>query len=184
MLPNEAREREMGSVREIGETPTLSGTTLTGYAIVFGVRSHLISEFGEQFYEMIDRGAFSESIAKQNITFVAKHDDDAVYGDTASGNLRLTEDEKGIRFELKIPPYANRLRAQVEQGLIKGMSFKFYERDVYIDDKGIRHVRRGELAHISSVYNPAYPTTSIKVETPNNELQKAKLKLLELHKPT
>lgn len=180
MDSNDICERTAVITRDNPSDVTANSNTLTGYAIVYNAKSKLIVENGQRFYEKIDKGAFTQSIASRNVTFVFKHDDDAEFGDTQSKTLRLTEDDHGIRFELDLPTYANALRSKVQSKLVTGMSFSFKPTEVYSDGEGIRHVKKGELYHISPVYNPAYPQTKVGIreELPNH--YKYKLRLAEM----
>jgi HK97 family phage prohead protease len=94
------------------------------------------------------------------------------------GSLRLKDDEIGIRFELDLPAYANVLRQQIESGAIRGMSFGFECKEMEIRNN-VRHIVKGVLLHISPVYSPAYPQTSVEIVRQSTELKKMKLLLLE-----
>lgn len=174
----EVCEREAPLLRETVSPVQITGEVLRGYAVVYGQRSQLIHEKGRTFYEVIDRGAFTESMKSRNVTFVFRHNDDAEYGDTKSGTLKLAEDDVGIHFEMPLPPYANSLREKIKTGVVRGMSFSFLPRDLYRDNEGVVHVRKGELLHVSPVYNPAYPQTTVALNDGRPAAQKLKLKLL------
>lgn len=171
--------REAEVIRGTPDKPSMSGAKLTGYAVVYGAQSAAPVPIGRTYLpEVIDRGAFSASLG-QNITFTFDHKDIAEYGDTASGTLRLSEDAKGIRFELDLPAYAQTLRAEIESGAIEGMSFGFIPRAMDVKD-GIRHIVKADLLHISPVYSPAYAETSVSLtRTANHTAKRMKLELLE-----
>ncbi len=167
-MHNNQCDREAVLVRETAGDVTATSDRLTGYAVVYGVRSLLIHENGQSFYEVIDRDAFSDSIARRNVTFTFRHNDGAEYGDTASGSLKLTPDERGVAFELALPAYANHLRDKIGSRAIRGMSFGFVPTELEYVTPTLRHVRRGELLHVSPVYSPAYPQTSVKLVRPSS----------------
>lgn len=176
-------ERSLEILRSLPDSELAwDGATLTGYAVVYGVTSAGpldIGEGSERLYEQIDRGALDESLAlNRNIPFVFGHSDVAELGDTASGTLALAPDEKGLKFTLKIPAYAKQLRAQIEKKIIRGMSFGMVPKLVEVRN-GIRHIVKADLGHISAVYSPAYPQTTIEIVKPTTKL-KMKMKLLEL----
>jgi HK97 family phage prohead protease len=160
----------------------LDGQKLTGYAIVYNATTAgPVAVGGVHLLERIDPGAFSDSLTS-NIPFTFSHKDFAEYGDTRSGSLRLTDDATGIHFELDLPAYANVLRQQIECGAIRGMSFGFEVRDMQVI-ANVRHIVKGVLLHISPVYSPAYPQTSVEiVRQIGHQLKKLKLLLLEKRK--
>jgi HK97 family phage prohead protease len=167
-------EREIPCIREFGEQPAIVGEYLEGYAIVFNQRSHKISDHHGTYVETIDPDAFDLT---KNITFNYRHDDNAEYGSTASGTLTLTKDDKGIRFRLALPAYAQTLRTQIANGHVRGMSFGFYPNKIEWRD-GIRHVLKGELLHISAVINPAYPQTNVEIRKPSLDVKRKQLALI------
>jgi HK97 family phage prohead protease len=172
-------ERSLPLVRSLPDASLkIEGEKLKGYAVVFGATSAgPVGVNGVNMLERIDAGAFTDSLSS-NVTFTFSHKDFAEYGDTKSGTLRLKEDAVGISFELDLPAYANTLRSQIESGAIKGMSFGFAVRAMEVRNQ-IRHIVKGDLLHISPVYNPAYPQTSIELcraEVTHN----SKKKLLDL----
>lgn len=143
-------EREVLSVRQEGER-------LVGTVVMYDQPSTMINQKGKRFREVIKPGAFS---LDHNITLVYRHNDDAVYADTASGTLRLTDDGKGIHFDADLPPYAMRLREQVNGGELRGMSVGFYPEDVTQEGE-VRIVKRGRLVHVAVAKHPAYPQTKL-----------------------
>ena len=171
--------REALEIRELDNVPSYNGEYLEGYAIVYNDVSNLVRDngTGEAFREIIAPGAFTQSIKTSNISFAFLHSDNAEYGDTNSKTLILAEDSNGIYFRMSLPPYANTLKNKISSGAIKGMSFGFLPRDVEVRKDGVRIVKRGELKHISPVYNPAYNKTEVKIKSSNNDLMNMKLKL-------
>jgi HK97 family phage prohead protease len=169
--------RESLEVRQTAAAPTAAGEYLEGYAIVFNELSGLVSDRQTRgtFREVIAPGAFTQSLRDNNISLVFLHSDNSEYADTASGTLTLTEDSKGIRFRAQLPPYANTLKAKIQSGAIRGMSFGFHPRDVEVQADGTRVVKRGDLRHISPVFNPAYAATEVKITKPDNSLMRMKL---------
>jgi HK97 family phage prohead protease len=151
--------RELPLTRDI-EDARFDGEYLSGTAIVFNQASRWITEDGTTFQEFIERGAFP---LDKRVSFTFRHNNDAEYGDNLSGNLVLTEDERGIHFRLKLPTYAKTLKDAVANEHVRGMSFQFIPTDVRIDGNR-RYVRKGELIHIACVQNPAYPQTTIRLE--------------------
>jgi HK97 family phage prohead protease len=69
-----------------------SGEIICGYGILWGQPS---SDLGG-FVRMFMPGCFTESLASQEVRYLYAHDDDQIYGRTANGTLKVTEDEKGL----------------------------------------------------------------------------------------
>ena len=150
----------------------MDGNKLVGTAVVYNQQSSRLHERGESFYEIMKPGALDMS---RNITFVFRHNDDAVYGDTASGTLRLHDTDTALEFELDLPPYAQRIREGVESGKIKGTSIAF-TKDKF-ERQGNRHiVTRGKLMHVSAVAWAAYPTRLAVSRSVNSYRQKLRLR--------
>jgi HK97 family phage prohead protease len=136
-----------------------SGRTLTGYAAVFGTETRMGS-----FTERIAPGAFSKSLASgRDILALLDHRADVLLGRTASGTLKLTEDAKGLRFDLELPDtQAGRdLVALAERGDLGGMSFGFIAEDEEWTGN-TRELRQVDLREVSVIQAfPAYQQTEI-----------------------
>lgn len=138
---------------------------LVGYAAVFNTPSLDLGGFRE----VIKPGAFTRSLADSSqVRALYNHNDDQVLGRVGAGTLRLHEDEKGLRYELDLPPttYARDLAALVERGDVSGCSFAFRVRkdgDRWENraDGVIRELLDVELSEITITASPAYPDTSV-----------------------
>ena len=134
---------------------------ISGYAAVFNSRTSI----GDFFDEMIAPGAFKRTLSENNdIRALFNHDWDKVLGRTKSGTLTLSEDEKGLKFELELPntSYARDLAESMERGDINQCSFAFdatKEDWDYNSDPALRTVIEAELYEISVVSIPAYEDT-------------------------
>jgi HK97 family phage prohead protease len=96
--------------------------TIVGYAAKFGMRSQDLGGFVEQ----IDPHFF-DSILNNDTRGLINHDPNLILGRTASGTLKLSVDEFGLRYDI-IPPntsYANDLIVSMERGDISQSSFAF-----------------------------------------------------------
>lgn len=145
------------SVRAEGETPGLSG-----YAALFDTNSQDLGGFTED----VAPGAFKETITHDDIRGLWNHNPDVVLGRNRAQTLRLTEDAKGLAFELDLPDTqaARDLLTSVKRGDVSQMSFGFQT----IDDEwstrdGLAHRRlvKVRLFDISPVTYPAYLDTSV-----------------------
>lgn len=145
-----------------------SGRTLTGYAAVFGQETRIGG-----FTERIKPGAFSKSLASgRDILALLDHRADALLGRTASGTLKLTEDAKGLRFDLELPDtQAGRdLVALAERGDLGGMSFGFIAEDEAWTGN-TRELRQVDLREVSVIQAfPAYQQTEISLRNKPAEL--------------
>jgi HK97 family phage prohead protease len=76
------------------------GRRLEGYAATFGVEAELPG-----FTEVLSPGAFAASLAggRGDILALVDHDHGRVLARTKSQTLRLSEDSKGLAFDLDVP---------------------------------------------------------------------------------
>lgn len=143
------------------------GRRLEGYAATFGQSANI----GGRFTETIAPGAFSGSLrSKGDILALVDHDPGLVLGRTRSGSLRLSEDSRGLAFDLDIPDtQAGRdVLALAERRDIGGMSFSFSALDERRDGDR-RELRSVELHEISVVLAwPAYDGTVVNLRSLSN----------------
>jgi HK97 family phage prohead protease len=152
--------------------------TVIGYGAVFNSRSALL--FGE-FYEQITPGAFARALkSNPDIKSMLNHSPNMLLGSTAAKTLRLSEDERGLRYELD-PANTSAGRDAVEligRGDLRGSSFGFrlkpggdkWERR---DGDIIRTINEFEwLMDVSPVAFPAYPETTADVRSVAEGLRK------------
>ncbi len=136
------------------------GRRLEGYAATFNTEARI----GERFIETIAPNAFAASLNKGNdILALVDHDPSKMLARTRSGSLRLSQDSRGLAFDLDIPDtQAGRdILALATRGDLGGMSFGFNAiEDEMIGDK--RELRSVELIEISVVQAfPAYDGTIV-----------------------
>lgn len=161
---DEVRVIEAGppvETRDDGNAPRL-----TGYAALFGQETVI----GEWFRERIEPGAFSAALERQDdVRALINHDPTLILGRTRSGTLTLTQDERGLRYEV-LPPdttYARDLLASVQRGDVTQSSFAFRvtrERQEPPTQRGqlpLRIVQEVELFDVSPVTYPAYANTTV-----------------------
>lgn len=150
--------------------------TLVGYAAVFGKRSQNFGSDQEPFYEIIQRGAFSEAL-KGDVRALVNHDSNGLLGRTKNGTLRLSEDETGLRYELDLPDtqLGRDIHESIKRGDMDQSSFGFRVRSTgqkfeVIDEGGkevvIRTVTKiDELLDVSPVTYPAYEETRVEARS-------------------
>ena len=196
----ERRTITLKELRVIEELPTSNTEpVIEGYASVFDSWSEeLGGEF--PFRERVVKGAFEESIQRDDIRALFNHDPNYVLGRNTSNTLSLEEDEKGLRVRI-IPPqtqWAKDLLVSIKRGDITQMSFGFtviLDRWSYEDNIDIRELLKVKLYDVSPVTFPAYSQTECGIRTiferhkeaqkskdknkRNLEIKKQKLKFME-----
>ena len=85
------------------------GRRLEGYAALFGVRARIGSTDEE-----IRQGAFAGALSSgRDVLALVDHDPSRLLARTRSGTLRLSQDAKGLAFDLDVP---ERVRARRREG--------------------------------------------------------------------
>lgn len=175
--------------------------TIEGYALKFGVRSRLLCDWWNNYYEVLEPGCVTrEMLDKQDIKLTMFHDRQLVLARSNKGNgtLSYEVDKVGVKFWAEMPHTVDGDKALelVSRGDIAGCSFIYstdegdsenavsYER---LDEKGddgedilLRHVKR-----IDNVYDftittdPAYEQTDVS----KREVEAAGIKFEQRPKP-
>ena len=136
------------------------GRRLEGYAATFGIEARI----GDAFVETIAPGAFSATLASAgDILALVDHDPSRVLARSRTGSLRLSQDTRGLAFDLDVPDTAagRDVLALAERGDLGGMSFGFRATDeAWTDER--RELRAVDLREISVVLAwPAYEGTIV-----------------------
>lgn len=117
--------------------------TIQGYAAVFGAEAVI----GGMFRERIEPGAFRSVLADgADVRALFNHDDNLVLGRTTNGTLRLSEDERGLRYEFDPnpdDPDAVSIVAKIRRGDVTQSSYGFRVKDG--GEQWTRSATRGEL---------------------------------------
>lgn len=145
-----------------------SAPKLIGYAAKFNSLSHTLkSEKYGAFREVIRKGAFTRSISNNDqVILNIDHDNSKLVARTSAGNLRLSEDEIGLRVEADLPntTVANDLKENLKVRNLVGMSFAFTTNKDLFRKEGnetLRELHDVNLHDVSVVYTPAYPSTEV-----------------------
>lgn len=144
---------------EVRETE--EGMSFSGYAAVFNSDSQPLP-----FTERIAPGAFRGSLRNRNdIKLLWNHDTGQVLGSTRAGNLKLTEDDRGLYVEATLPrtSLAMDVRELVSTGIVDSMSFGFTVArggDEWSSDGSTRTLTKINLHEVSIVAFPAYTATA------------------------
>ncbi|GEK30320.1 peptidase U35 [Kurthia zopfii] len=150
------------NTRDGGEGESVIG----GYAAVFNSPTEI---GGGCFTEEIAPGAFSRAIAENSdIRALFNHDWNNVLGRTKSGTLQLSEDERGLKFEVTLPntSLGRDLKESMQRGDINECSFGFIPTEEHWDynvEPAKRMILEVDLFEISVVSIPAYEDTEASV---------------------
>jgi HK97 family phage prohead protease len=176
---DEEKEKEESDDDETDEARDGPGT-IEGYAAVFhaegdpGTEYELFSDEGVKAIERIAPGAFRDAIERpDDCRALFNHEPDQLLGRTASGTLRVEEDERGLKYSIDLPDtQAGRDTAElVARGDITGSSFGFVvDRQTWSEqaseDGGptvaTRTIESVRLLDVGPVTYPAYSGTEAK----------------------
>lgn len=141
---------------------------ITGYAALFNTPYTIPGRMG--FYkEKIEEGAFSESIANNDIRALWNHDNGYVFGRNKAGTLKLEEDEHGLHVEIDPPDtqWARDFMESLRRGDVSQMSFGFFVREEEYDESDpmnvVRTLKDIDLIEVSPVTFAANPDTNVAV---------------------
>lgn len=162
----EVRVATCGEIRALQEGET---RRLVGYAAVYDQRS--LPLYGS-IYEVIRRGAFARALrGDDDVCAFIGHDERRVLGRLRAKTLRLSDDSKGLKFEIDLPDTqeARDLAVSVERGDISQASIGFrvlkqrWQEEVDPNGKmiEIRELLEVELFDISPVAFAQYPQTEV-----------------------
>jgi len=147
--------------------------TIHGYAAIFGAESE-----GLPFREIIEQGAFTESVLKDDIVGLFNHDPSFVLGRKSSKTMRVEEDTKGLRFEIDPPDtgMGRDVPVLIKRGDVKGASFRFLVKPggEHWEGEGeelTRHLTNLRLMDVSPATFPAYPSTSVAARSLDHYLE-------------
>jgi uncharacterized protein len=149
-------------LRAVGNAKT---PRLAGYAAVFNSPSLDLGGFTE----VVKPGAFTRSLASGlDPLALVQHMPQLVLGRRSAGTLTLTEDAKGLAFDIAVPDTsaARDLLVSVERGDVRGASFAFSTPaggDKWEVRGGavVRDLLDVDLHEITITAQPAYSDTSV-----------------------
>lgn len=147
------------------------GPSIVGYAAVFYRQGEPGTEYRlwDDVVERIDPQAFSD-IQKNDVRALFNHDANMILGRSTAGTLRLSVDDRGLRYDIT-PPDTNQAQAVVaaiRRGDITGSSFAFLPTAVRwerADGVDIRTIQRAQVFDVGPVVYPAYEATSTGVRS-------------------
>ena len=125
--------------------------------------------------EVVEQRTFQNAIDKaSNIDILLDHKQDRKLGSTTQGNLKLHEDEIGLRAETDITdPY---VVEKAKSNQIRGWSFGFTNATDSLEMRAeklpLRHLKNIDLKEVSLIIDavPCYSATSVEVRAGNEEV--------------
>lgn len=158
--------------------------TIVGYAAVYDSPTQIGS-----FREVIKPGAFDE-VVDGDVRMLINHDPNQVVARTTSGTLKLTVDDRGLKYEAKPgnQTYSRDLVESIQRGDISGSSFAFTVKpdgQKWNEDRTERSIFRVDsLAEISAVVFPAYEQSSVTVRSEGDDATENEQVIQDNAKPT
>ena len=154
-------------LKEIRINESDGGTCIEGHAAVFDSWSETLGGIFP-FKEKVRKGAFEESIGRDDIRALFNHDPNYVLGRNRAGTLELVEDDVGLRVRITPPDtsWARDITTSIRRGDISQMSIGFVvEDDEWSSKDGIdtRELKKVRLFDVSPVTFPAYTATDVGV---------------------
>jgi len=161
-------------VRAYSFEPEVSdGHTMEGYAAVFN-RHARVPAMGREpaFDEMIERSAFTKTLAERMPVLQFDHGNDPRTGTVPIGAFEdVHPDEHGlyVRARLFDNPVVEPIRQAIEGKALRGMSFKMRVNNDTWTRRGtevdLRSVKEVELYELGPVVHPVYTATSVSVRS-------------------
>lgn len=141
-----------------------AGRKLQGYAATFDTPARIGG-----FTETIKPGAFRATLeARADVLALVDHDPSRLLARTSSGTLRLSEDTRGLAFEIDVPEtqLGRDILALAERRDLGGMSFAFRPKKQFWPAADRRELRAVDLIEVSIVQAfPAYSATSVQARS-------------------
>lgn len=139
--------------------------SVSGYFATFGTMSYDLG-----FREVLQKNCFADSLASNPVACYRDHNPEMLLGKTQSGTLQVSEDDKGLKFSVKLPDttYANDLINLMERADAYECSFGFSvasdgdEWSQLPNGEILRTITKAVLYEGSILTGPpaAYPNTS------------------------
>lgn len=148
-----------------------TGRSVEGYAAVFNSTTQ-IGGPGWGYKEVIEAGAFDEAIGRSDCRALFNHEPDYLLARQSSGTLKLSLDEKGLKYAFESPntQCGNDILEMMARGDLKESSFAFTvaeqewleEKDANGDWTYTRKITKVDILYdVSPVTYPAYADTTV-----------------------
>lgn len=144
---------------------------ITGYVNITDKSSRVLKDNkGNLFVERVEPRCFKRALEKNNnVEFLLNHDTGKKLGSIADGNLKLTEDNIGLKIEATINN--EEVRQAYENGGFSGFSYGFQKiRDNFrywdngIQLRTLQDIKLIEVSLLDSTKTPAYFGSLVNVE--------------------
>jgi uncharacterized protein len=151
---------------------------ISGYAAMYNVETIVFGLWREQ----VAPGAFKTALdGADDVRALFNHDTNILLGRTKSGTLKLSDDAKGLKYEVTLDPDdpdSARVHSKIKRGDVDGSSFGFTIEDEEWDERPTKEgklplvtIRKVTLYDVSPVTFPAYPQTSVSARSRGEALQ-------------
>lgn len=146
-------------------------TYIAGRAIEFSRQSPFYGSGDEKWAEIIEPTAL-QSARMDDVVALFNHNQNFILGRSGAGNLSLTVDDKGLRYEVEVDgeiTYVRDLLRAIARNDVQGSSFEFRLPDKSgsewrdIGEGKFLHVIKSfeQIRDVSPVTRPFYPTTQV-----------------------
>ncbi|MGN1120693.1 MAG: HK97 family phage prohead protease [Oscillospiraceae bacterium] len=140
---------------------------ISGYVNAVGRDSRPLPSPTGKFVEMVEPGVFRAALERaQDVQLLLNHDKNRVLGSTKQGNLKLWEDNIGLRAECKV--YDADVIEKARKGELRGWSFGMYVNNADMEERADniprRHLRDIDIFEVSLIDKsklPCYAGTSV-----------------------
>ncbi len=168
------RDTELRYWRSHLETRS-AGTTrrIGGLGVPYGQRSHLLPG---GFMEVVEKRALAKTLGDRiNVVSRMEHHPEWLLGDVESGTLRLTDEERGLHYEVDLPNTmaGNDCYELVSTGRIRhsSMGFQCFQDEFrYEGTVLLRHLVSVRLTEVSPTAQPAYADTTTAIRSLANQV--------------
>ncbi len=141
---------------------------IEGHGALFNVETVI----GDYFREVILPGAFSDTVATDDIRVLFNHSPDYVLGRQSAGTADVVEDRTGLRYSALLnpdDPDAMAVGAKIKRRDVTGSSFSFTvenddDEEWVRDDPAklpLRRIKRAKVYDVGPVTFPAYDATTV-----------------------
>lgn len=169
------------------------GNTMTGYPIVYGVRTEINSLWEGTFGETIAPGAATKTLRErgERVQVLFNHGMDPQLGDKPLGVPKVQrEDATGLYVEVELDHAATvqeEIVPRLRSGSLAGMSFRFEVMDEeWNEQRTERTIRELKLFEYGPVTFPAYQATTVGIRSlaDYNEFRKEAARTIVGAEPT
>ncbi len=149
---------------------------ITGYVNAVGRDSNVMPSPNGNFIEQVEPGTFREALTRAaNVDLLINHNAKRKIGSTASGTLKLTEDNIGLRAyaEITDPEAIDKARKGEFTGWSYGMYVNAAEMEQRANNIPRRHLKSIDIFEVSLIdrtMRPCYAGTSVECRADGNGL--------------